>query len=109
MQQREWTQAASFIGPGTKVHWPVTNETFVGQPFVAMNQAYPAGWDLEVIEMIEQGESVAARVRVEHVSETFWCAGFYVVSDDRISEAVEYWSTEGGEEAPDWRNKYLDY
>jgi len=109
MQLRDWTQAASFFGPDTRVHWPVTDETFVGQQFIAMNQAYPEGWNLEVAETIDQGQSVAARVRVDHVAETVWCAGFYVVSDGRISEAVEYWSTEGGEQAPDWRAEFRDY
>ncbi len=106
MQARDWDRAARYLAPSVSIRFPATGEMFEGASFLAMNRDYPEGWHLEVVEVIAAGGRVAARVRVVQGGHTFWCAGFYIVDDGRITEAVEHWLEEGGDPAPEWRTPY---
>lgn len=103
MQRRDWSAAEALVAGELSVWWPVTLERFEGKAFVDMNRAYPEGWSIDVAEVLEAGDRVAARVRVDQDQTTYWCFGFYTVADGAISDAVEGWLVEGGEEAPAWR------
>lgn len=106
MEARDWPGARLRVATDVHIHYSATGERFDGPAFVDMNEAYPEGWTIEVVEVIGLDDRVAAQVRVDHGAETFWCAGFYTVADDVIVDGVEHWVTAGGDEAPDWRSRF---
>ncbi len=108
MERRRWAEAAGFLSDEIHVWWPVTDEHFRGGDFIAMQEAYPEGWAITVVEVIASGDRVAARIAVDQDGKRFWCFGWYDVSDQRIVEAVELWATEGSETPPDWRRRFAD-
>jgi limonene-1,2-epoxide hydrolase len=103
MQRRDWAAVEQLTSRELSVWWPVTLERFEGSSFVDMNRAYPEGWAISVSEVLEDGDRVAARVRVDQADVAYWCFGFYTVGGGVITEAIEGWLVEGGEDAPDWR------
>jgi limonene-1,2-epoxide hydrolase len=108
MGARRWDEAAQFLADDVRVWWPVTNERFNGPRFMAMQEAYPEGWTITVVEVTESQSRVAARIAVDQAGERFWCHGWYDVDEDRIIEAVELWGTEASEAPPPWRARYTD-
>jgi ketosteroid isomerase-like protein len=104
MQARDWSRARLLLHDDLVVDYPSTGERFVGgDAFLAMNRAFPEGWAISVQQVIEDGERVAAEVRVEQDGSVFWSASFAVVRDGQIIHLTEYWVTERGEQPPDWR------
>ncbi len=106
MQRRDWAEAAMLVAPSADVWWPVTNERFTGETYVAMNQAYPEGWTIRIEDVLAHGKRAAARVAVDQGGERYWCFGFYSVDAGRISSAVESWVAGGSESPPDWRKRF---
>ena len=106
MQARDWRGAGDCLSPAVHVAFTETGERFDGANFLAMNEAYPEGWSLEVVETVTDGDRVAAQVRVSHGDDAFWCAGFYTVTDGVIVRGVEHWVTEGSEDPPEWRRRF---
>lgn len=107
MQARSWGDAAALLARDVRIEYTATGEVFEGSAFIKMNEAYPAGWDLEVQEVIGSGDRVAAQVTIRQGGETFWCAGFYTVTDGRIANGREHWVTERSEPAPTWRRQFV--
>ena len=103
MEARDWTRARTLVADDAAIDWTETAERFVGQRFVDVNEAYPEGWTIEVVEVLGAGDRVAAQVRVTLGDDTFWCAGFYTVRDGRIAGGTEHWVTAGSQEPPEWR------
>jgi hypothetical protein len=66
MQARDWRAAARMLADDVHIDYTATSERFDGPAFIAMNEAYPDGWDLQVVETISQGNRVAAQVVVRH-------------------------------------------
>lgn len=108
MQARDWEVARRQVADDAVIVYPVTGERFNGRRWMDMNEAYPEGWAIDVAEIIEQDHRVAARVRVTLGEEIAWCAGFYSVEGDRITDGVEFWTTELGDPAPAWRRPFWD-
>lgn len=103
MQAREWAAASAVVSPDATVRYSATGEVFSGASFMAMNEAYPEGWTIEVIDIVGSGPRVAAQVRVPHGDQIDWLSGFYTVVGGVIVEGVEHWVTEHSEPAPVWR------
>ena len=106
MEAREWDAAGALLSPGLRIEYTETGEVFEGDNFLAMNRAYPEGWAIEVVETVGDGSRVAAQVKVDLGDETFWCAGFYEVTDGVIESGVEHWVTQGSEQPPAWRHQF---
>ncbi len=106
MQARDWDGAGALLSPELHISYTETGEEFHGDTFLAMNRAYPEGWAIDVVETIATGERVAAQVRVDQGDETFWCAGFYRVAGEVITDGVEHWVTAGSQPAPEWRRPF---
>jgi ketosteroid isomerase-like protein len=100
MQAREWAGAGETLADDVEVWWPHTRERFSGPNFLAVQEAYPEGWEITVVDVQEAGPKVAARVIVTLEGQTYHCVAFYDLVEGRISRGVEYWVTEGAEEAP---------
>ncbi len=106
MEARDWRQAGALLASNLHIEFSATGEHFDGPHYLAMNEAYPEGWSIEVAEVLGAGDRVAAQLRVRHGTDTFWCAGFYTVIDGVIFSGVEHWVTERSEAIPDWRLKF---
>lgn len=107
MEARDWDGAAALLSPTVCIEFTETGEVFDGPNFLAMNRAYPEGWSIEVIEVLEVEDRVAAQVKVTQRDTTFWCAGFYTVSEGAIASGVEHWVTAGSAAPPAWREPYV--
>lgn len=106
MQARDWASAGEMLSPVVRIEYTETGERFDGPRFLAMNEAYPDGWSIDVVEVISSGTRVAAQVRVDHGDDVFWCAGFYSVADGVITEGTEHWVTERSQPPPEWRQRF---
>lgn len=106
MERRDWDGASRLLSPSVVIDYTETGERFEGPNFLAMNQAYPQGWSIDVVEVLGSGDRVAAQVRVTHEPNVFWCAGFYRVADGQIAEGVEHWVTAGSFDPPAWRHQF---
>jgi ketosteroid isomerase-like protein len=107
IEARDWGRAGAFLAEDLEVDWPGTGERFTGPRFLAMQRAYPEGWQITVLEVLGDARA-AARVRVDHGDAVFLSAGFYDVSGGRITRAVEHWVELGGERPPTWRSPYAE-
>ncbi len=108
MEARDWALARTLISDDATIDWTETGERFVGQRFIDVNEAYPEGWTIDVVEVLDAGDRAAAQVRVTLGDETFWCAGFYSVHDGRITGGTEHWVTAGSEAPPVWREGFAE-
>jgi len=106
MEARDWPGAGRLLSPSLSVEFTETGERFDGANFLAMNEAYPEGWSIEVLDTLADGDRVAAQVRVTHHDEVFWCAGFYTVTNGTIASGREHWVTEFSQPAPEWRRPF---
>ena len=103
MEARDWRAAGMLLSPSVHTE---TGERFDGPKFLAMNEAYPEGWSIKVVETISAGDRVASQVRVERGDNVFWCAGFYTVTDGVIVDGTEHWLSERSEPPPTWRHEF---
>ena len=108
MQARDWAAARALVHDDALVEWPVSGERFRGERWIAMNEAYPEGWTIHVVDVVAEGDRVAARVAVDQDDERFWCAGWYRVRGGVVTGGTEVWATEGAESPPDWRLPFGD-
>jgi hypothetical protein len=107
IQARDWDGARELLADGMVCRWPHSDERFEGADnFIAMNRAYPEGWQITIVDVAEIPGGAVSRIRVEQAGSRFHAASFFTVRNDLIEDAVEYWVTEGSEEPPDWRARF---
>jgi hypothetical protein len=106
MQARDWSSATALMAPDATIRYVATGERFDGASFMVMNQAYPEGWNLEIVDVLADDGRVGVQVRVPNGDQVDWLTGFYTVRGGRIVEGVEHWLTERSEPAPEWRAEY---
>jgi ketosteroid isomerase-like protein len=96
---RDFEAAGDLLAEDVIIDWPVTRERITGRSnVVGVNRAYPEPWGhIRVLDIIADGEHVAARVRVDAPASTDYALGFYQVRDGTIRRGTEYWVTEGAE------------
>ncbi len=108
MQTRDWATAERCLDSDIVVRFTETNEVFRGANFLAFQRAYPDGWELTVKEVLATGNRVASQITVDQDNVRYWCAGFYTVTEGKITEGVEHWVTEGANTAPTWRHEFSE-
>ena len=107
IQARDWEGARKLLADGMVCRWPHSDERFEGADnYIAMNRAYPEGWQITIVDVAEIPGGAVSRIRVDQSGARFHAASFFTVRDGLIEEAVEYWVTEGSEEPPDWRARF---
>ena len=107
IQARDWEGARKLLADGMVCRWPHSDERFEGADnFIAMNRAYPEGWQITIVDVAEIPDGAVSRIRVDQSGTRFHAASFFTVRDGLIEEAIEYWVTEGSEEPPDWRARF---
>jgi ketosteroid isomerase-like protein len=110
IEARDWDSVGRLLADDVEFEWPHSLERFRGRDaVVGMNRAYPEGWSIEVLRIMDAGEVVASEVRVPFRDESvFLVASFFEVRDRMIRRAVEYWVEAGGEDPPEWRRAFGD-
>lgn len=104
MEAREWDGARELLADDVVVIWPATREKFEGaDAFIAMNQAYPGDWHIDVQSVLAQGREVLAWVEVRIGDQRSWCAQRATVTEKRIRSTIDLWVDEGSFEPPEWR------
>lgn len=109
MEARDWEAVAAQLDPELVVDWPNTGERMRGREnFLAVQRAYPEGWHIDVLRIVDGGDQVASEVRVDQDGKRFYASSFFELADGRITRAVEYWSTGEPEEPPAWRAPWTE-
>jgi SnoaL-like domain len=109
MEARDWDAVAEQLHPDVVVDWPNTAERFRGRDkFVGMNRAYPEGWHINVLRIVDGGDVVVSEVRVDQAGERFYAASFFEVHHETIVRAVEYWSDGEPAPSPAWRGEWAE-
>lgn len=109
MEARDWDGVAAQLHPEVVVDWPNTAERMRGRDnYLAVQRAYPEGWHIEVLRIVDAGDRVVSEVRVDHQGERFFAASFFELADGLISRAVEYWSDGEPSPAPEWRAQWME-
>nr|WP_205856275.1 nuclear transport factor 2 family protein [Phytoactinopolyspora endophytica] len=111
IEARDWASVAGLVAEDAVIEWPVSRERIVGrQNFVAVNSEYPEGWSIRVLRIVADGDEVVSEVEVPHVGlGVFRVASFWTVRDGVITSGREYWTSLGGDPAPEWRAPYREH
>jgi ketosteroid isomerase-like protein len=109
MEARDWEGVAAQLHPDVVVDWPNTGERMRGRDnYLAVQRAYPEGWHIEVLRIVDAGEVIVSEVRVVQDDQRFFAASFFEVSDGKIVSGVEYWSDGEPSPAPEWRAQWME-
>lgn len=109
MEARDWDGVADQLHPDVVVDWPNTAERMRGRAnFLAVQQAFGEGWHVQVLRIVDGGDTVVSEIRVEREDERFFAASFFEVVDGKIVRAVEYWSDGEPQPAPEWRASWTE-
>ncbi|MFE6967370.1 nuclear transport factor 2 family protein [Agromyces sp. NPDC057679] len=110
MQARDWAGVRELLADELVVDWYASLERIVGpENFVAVNAEYPEGWSIRVLSIVADGDRVVSEVEVPHEGVgVFRAASFWTVRDGLIVEGREYWTTRGGDPAPEWRRQWVE-
>src|SRR5262249_51139646 len=92
------------------IEWPVSRERIVGRDnYVAVNREDPEGWPIHVLRIVAEDDQVVSEVEVPHSGlGIFRVASFWTVTDNRIVHGIEYWTTTGADQAPQWRARFVE-
>ncbi|HCO67702.1 MAG TPA: hypothetical protein DIT04_08120, partial [Dysgonomonas sp.] len=82
-----------------------TNERFDLEGFVKANEAYPLNWQIKVIRVIEENDSVVSLVEVKTADDpgapSFYASSFFEFENEKIKYLTENWGENGS--PPQWR------
>ena len=109
MEARDWEGVAEQLHSDVVVDWPNTAERMRGRGnYLAVQREYPEGWHIEVLRIVDGGDTVVSEVRVDHDGQRFFAVSVFELADGRISHAVEYWSEGELAPAPEWRARWTE-
>jgi ketosteroid isomerase-like protein len=106
---RDWDGFAALLAENVQLEYPHTGERFSGRRnLVAINAEFPKGWSIYVLRILADGDTVVSEVSVPMDGVESRAVTIWTVRDGLIAEATEYWTTAGGDDAPQWRKAYTD-
>ena len=106
---RDWDGFAALLAEDVRLEYPHTGERFSGRrTLVAINAEYPDGWSIYVLRILADGDTVVSEVSVPMDGVESRAVTIWTVRDGLVAEAIEYWTTAGGDDAPQWRKAYTD-
>jgi ketosteroid isomerase-like protein len=109
MEARDWDAVAAQLHPDVVVDWPNTGERYRGRDnYLGMQRAYPEGWHIEVLRIVDAGDTVVSEVRVDQDDKRYFAASFFELEEGRIARAVEYWSDGEPQAPPPWRSRWTE-
>ena len=101
---RDWDGLAALLAEDVRLEYPHTGERFSGRSnVVAINAEYPEGWAIYVLQILADGDTVVSEVSVPMDGVESRAVTIWTVRDGLVAEATEYWTTAGGDAAPEWR------
>ena len=102
-ERRAWREARTLFYDDAVLIWPVSRERIAGADgIIRIQEIYPEGWTIVPLRFAKLADGqVMSIVRVDHPPNSFFAVSFFTVSNGRIKQAEEYWSTV--EEPPSWR------
>ena len=108
-EARDWDGVAAQLHEDVVVDWPNTAERMRGRDnYLAVQREYPEGWHIEVLRIVDGGDTVVSEVRVDQGEQRFFALSLFEFTDGRISSAVEYWSDGEPAPAPEWRARWME-
>jgi ketosteroid isomerase-like protein len=109
LPSRDWEGVAELMHPNVVVDWPNTAERMRGRDnYLAVVQAFGEGWRVQVLRIVDGGDTVVSEVRVERENERYVAISFFELDEGRIERAVEYWSDGEPEAAAEWRARWTE-
>jgi ketosteroid isomerase-like protein len=103
IQARDWDGAAALVDDDAVIDWPHSRERMRGKNFIEVNRIYPEGWSVEVLRILEVGDTVVSEVRVPHDTTEYWASSVFEVRNGKIVGGREYWVESPTHEIPQWR------
>lgn len=109
MEARDWDGVAAQLHEDVVVDWPNTAERMRGRDdYLAVQRAYPEGWHIHVLRIVDGGDTVVSEVRVDEDGKRFYAVSFFELADGMIARGVEYWSDGEPAPAPEWRARWME-
>jgi len=109
MEARDWDGVAAQLHEDVVVDWPNTAERMRGRDdYLAVQRAYPEGWHIHVLRIVDGGDTVVSEVRVDQDGKRFFAVSFFELADGMIARGVEYWSDGEPAPAPEWRARWME-
>lgn len=109
MEARDWDGVAAQLHEDVVVDWPNTAERMRGRDdYLAVQRAYPEGWHIHVLRIVDGGDTVVSEVRVDEDGKRFYAVLFFELADGMIARGVEYWSDGEPAPAPEWRARWME-
>jgi len=109
MEARDWYGVAAQLREDVVVDWPNTAERMRGRDdYLAVQRAYPEGWHIHVLRIVDGGDTVVSEVRVDQDGKRFFAVSFFELADGKIARGVEYWSDGEPAPAPEWRARWME-
>jgi ketosteroid isomerase-like protein len=109
MEARDWDGVAAQLHEDVVVDWPNTAERMRGRDdYLAVQRAYPEGWHIHVLRVVDGGDTVVSEVRVDQDGKRFFAVSFFELADGMIARGVEYWSDGEPAPAPEWRARWME-
>jgi ketosteroid isomerase-like protein len=102
--EARFDDVADLLHPDCRVYWPNTRELFRGRDrLINVNKRYPGRWHIDVIDIIDQNDSVISVVRVysNESKHSFYATSFFKFRNGLVTEITEYWGDIT--EPPAWR------
>ena len=108
-EARDWDGVTAQLHEDVVVDWPNTGERMRGRDnYLAVPRVYPEGWHIDVLRIVDGGDTVVSEVRVDQHGKRFFAASFFELEGGKIVRAVEYWSDGEPAPAPEWRARWME-
>ena len=110
VQARDWDGVRGLLADDFVLEWPSEKVGIRGpEKFVEFNRSYPEGWSIEMLRIVDAGETAASEVRVPHPTVGLWYAlSFFDARDGRLARVREYWVEEHDEELSSERAQWFE-
>jgi ketosteroid isomerase-like protein len=110
IQARDWEGVGALLADDLVIEWPNAGLRIRGRTsFVEFNRAYPEGWSIEVLRVVEERSTAVCEVHVPHPTVgPHYALSFYEVEDGLVTRGREYWVKELYEEPPLERARWFE-
>jgi hypothetical protein len=92
MSEGRFREVAPLLADEFVCDWPLTRECIRGRDNdVALNEAYPGDWRIEVEELFEREDRVVTRCRLEWQGQIDYAISFFSLRHGLILHEVDWW------------------
>ena len=92
IQARDWDGLGRLLSDDFVLDWPDTRTRIRGREnFVEFNRSYPEGWTIEVLGIVDKGDTVVSEVRVAVTEQgIYYVVSILNVDGDRVVGGRKY-------------------